>query len=41
MSDLSSLSKAVISGDRDKAVQLAMEAVSAGSSDPRPDEGVP
>jgi 5-methyltetrahydrofolate--homocysteine methyltransferase len=30
MPDLSSLSKAVISGDRDKAVQLAMEAVSAG-----------
>jgi 5-methyltetrahydrofolate--homocysteine methyltransferase len=30
MPDLSPLSKAVISGDRDKAVQLAMEAVSAG-----------
>ena len=30
MSDLSSLIKAVISGDRDKAVQLAMEAVNTG-----------
>ena len=30
MSDLSSLIKAVISGDRDKAAQLAMEAVNTG-----------
>lgn len=30
MSDLSSLSRAVVSGDRAKAVQLATEAVSAG-----------
>ena len=30
MADLLSLSNAVVSGDRDKAVQLAMEAVSAG-----------
>lgn len=30
MADLSSLSKAIISGDRDKAVQFAAEAVNAG-----------
>ena len=30
MADLSSLIKAIVSGDRDKAVQLATEAVSAG-----------
>ena len=30
MADLLSLSKSIVSGDRDKAVQLAMEAVSAG-----------
>lgn len=30
MSDLSSLSRAVVSGDRDRAVQFATEAVSAG-----------